>query len=137
MKRVATSTGEYRAATVLPGDPEHDATAALLRAAGISEEIGREMRHRTYVWLPDPPPVGKEDKSEEWRKKQPLGLTVMGEFSFLPVLCLLFSPLAQLLIVFYSIRYRRTQERSGAIVRIRMGQYERRRCWRRSGGERR
>lgn len=70
MRAVLTSRGEKRAATVLPGDPEHSMTKKMMPNAGP------EARHRTYVLLP-----GKA-KTEELKKKQPLGLTVMGKFHF-------------------------------------------------------
>ncbi|SCV69375.1 BQ2448_2395 [Microbotryum intermedium] len=64
VKGVEDSQGNFRAATVLIGDPEHSKTD--------QSTCLKTDRHRTYVLLP------AKRKDPKWKAKPPLGLTVMG-----------------------------------------------------------
>lgn len=69
LKQIKTGRGHIWPATVLPGDPEHSATEALLKSLGL--DGGENMRrHRTFVLLPAKVPG----------KKPPPGLTVIGKY---------------------------------------------------------
>ncbi|KAK4703401.1 hypothetical protein P7C70_g2819, partial [Phenoliferia sp. Uapishka_3] len=67
LKGVKTDHGDVWPATVLPGDPEHTATSALLEALGLSD-MRKERRHRTFIVMPPRVPG----------KKLPPGFTVVG-----------------------------------------------------------
>ncbi|KAI5479924.1 NUDIX hydrolase domain containing protein [Pseudohyphozyma bogoriensis] len=67
--RVVDDSGKKRLAAVLPGDPWHSETKALLESQGVEEgKEGERRRHRTYVL---PPEVNENGV------RLP-GLTVMG-----------------------------------------------------------